>query len=130
MSRRTKIRCSRTAVKLSAKVKASNTCLVYTMPLYRYFQPMLPCPRGPLANSVDSATIEAANETVKDATSKPCKARGSYSHVDAETQAKIAQDTCEHGNNAAMECFSSLLGFEIKKSSMSTWKMKYLAEIS
>ena len=28
-----------------------------------------------------------------------------------------------------MERFSNLLGFEIKKSSVSTWKMKYLAEV-
>ena len=99
------------------------------MSLYRYFKPTLPSPSGHLAESINPATIKAANEAVKDATSKPSKARGSYRHVDAETQAKIAQYACEHGNKAAMERFSTLLGFDIKKSSVSTWKMKYLAEI-
>ena len=97
------------------------------MSLYRYFKPTLPSPSGPLAESINPAIIKAANEAVKDATSKPSKARGSYRHVDAETQAKIAQYACEHGNKAAMERFSTLLGFDIKKSSVSTWKMKYLA---
>ena len=56
----------------------------------------------------------------QDATSKPSKARGiySYRHVDAETQAKIAQYACEHGNKAAMECLS--IAFDIKKSSVTT----------
>ena len=99
------------------------------MSFYRYFKPTLPSPSGPSAESINPATIKAANEAVKDATSKPSKARGSYRHVDAETQAKIAQYACEHGNKAAMERFSTLLGFDIKKSSASTWKMKYLAEI-
>ena len=79
--------------------------------------PTLPSPSGPLANSIDPATIKAANKAVKDAISKPSKARGSYSHVDAETQAKFAQYACEHGNKAGMERFSNLLGFEIKRSS-------------
>ena len=65
---------------------------------------------------------------MKDATFEPSKARGSYSHVDAETQANIAQYACEHGNKAAMEHFSNLLGFDIKKSSVFTRKMKYLDE--
>ena len=50
------------------------------MSLYRYFKPTLPSPSGPLAESINPATIKAANEAVKDATSKPSKARGSY-HV-------------------------------------------------
>ena len=54
--------------------------------LYRHFKPTLPSPSGPLAESINPATIKAANEAVKDATSKPSKARGSYRHVDAETQ--------------------------------------------
>ena len=37
-------------------------------------------------------------QAVKDATSKPSKARGSYRHVDAGTQVMIAQYACEHGN--------------------------------
>ena len=47
------------------------------MSLYRYFKPTLPSPSGPLAESINPATIKAANEAVKDATSKPSKARGS-----------------------------------------------------
>ena len=50
------------------------------MSLYRYFKPTLLSPSGPLARSINPATIKAANEAVKDATSKPSKARGSY-HV-------------------------------------------------
>ena len=50
------------------------------MSLYSYFKPTLPSPSGPLAESINPATIKAANEAVKDATSKPSKARGSY-HV-------------------------------------------------
>ena len=68
---------------MSAKVKASNTCAhapAQAMSLYRYFKPTLPSPSGPLAESINPATIKAANEAVKDATSKPSKARGSY-HV-------------------------------------------------
>ena len=62
-----------------------------------------------------------------EATSKPPKARGTYSHVDAEMQVKVAQYACEHGNKSAMEHFTCQLGFDVKKSSVSTWKMKYLA---
>ena len=58
--------------------------------------------------------------------SKTSKARGTHRHVDAETQAKIVQYACEQGNKAAVEHF---LGFDIKKTSASTWKMKYLAEV-
>ena len=50
------------------------------MSLYRYFKPMLPSPSGPLAESINPATIKAANEAVKDATSKPSKARGTCSY--------------------------------------------------
>ena len=46
------------------------------MSLYRYFKPTLSSPSGPLAESINPATIKAANEAVKDATSKPSKARG------------------------------------------------------
>ena len=62
-----------------------------------------------------------------EATSKPPKARDTYSHVDAEMQVKIAQYACEYGNKSAMEHFTCELGFDVKKSSVSAWKMKYLA---
>ena len=87
------------------------------MSLYRYVKPTLLGPSGPLAESIDPATIKTPNEAVKDATSEPSKARGSYRHIDAETQVKIAQYAYAHGNKAAMERFSTLLGFDIKKSS-------------
>ena len=101
------------------------------MSLYRYFKPSvaLPCPSGLLADYISSETIKDANQAVVDAISKPSKARGTYRHVDAETQVKIAQYACEHGNKAAMEHFTCQLGFDVKKSSVSTWKMKYLAEV-
>ena len=64
-----------------------------------------------------------------EATSKPPKARGTNRHVDVEMQVKIAQYACEHGNKAAVKHFTCQLGFDVKKSSVSTWKMKYLAEV-
>ena len=48
------------------------------MSLYSYFKPTLPSPSGPLAENIIPATIKAAIEAVKDATSKPSKARGNY----------------------------------------------------
>ena len=42
-------------------------------------------------------------------------------------QVKIAEYACEHGNESVMEHFTYQLGFDVKKSSVSTWKMKYLA---
>ena len=57
-----------------------NLVPTQAMSLYRYFKPTLPSPSGPLVESINPATIKAANEAVKDATSKPSKARGSY-HV-------------------------------------------------
>ena len=89
----------------------------------------LPSPNGPLAECIGSETIKNANQAVVEATSKPSKARGTYRHVDVEMQVKIAQYACEHGNKAAMEHFTCQLGFDVKKSSVSTWKMKYLAEV-
>ena len=65
-----------------------------------------------------------------EATSKPPKARDTYSHVDAEMQVKIAQYACEYGNKSAMEHFTCQLGFDVKKSSVSAWKMKYLYSCS
>ena len=42
--------------------------------LYCYFKPTLLNPSGPLAESINPATIKAAKEGVKDTTSKPSKA--------------------------------------------------------
>ena len=89
----------------------------------------LPSPNGPLADCISSETIKNANQAVVEATSKPPEARGTYHHVDAEMQVMIAQYACEHGNKAAMEHFTCQLGLDVKKSSVSTWKMKYLAEV-
>ena len=100
------------------------------MSLYRYFKPSvsLPSPNGPLADCIGSETIKNVNQAVVEATSKPPKARGTYSLVDAEMQVKIAQYAREHGNKSAMEHFTCQLGFDVKKSLVSTWKMKYLAK--
>ena len=92
---------------MSAKVKASNTCAhapdidIYLRKRCRCSATAMPNSSGPLAESINPATIKAANEAVKDATSKPSKARGSYRHVDAGTQVKIVQYACEHGNYGA-----------------------------
>ena len=95
------------------------------MSLYHYFKPSvsLPSPNSPLADCVGSETIKNVNQAIVEATSKPPKARGTYSHVDAEMQVKIAQYACEHENKSVMEHFTCQLGFDVKKSS-STWKMK------
>ena len=97
------------------------------MSLYRYFKPSvsLPGPNGRLADCIGSENIKNLNQAVVEATSKPPK--GTYSHVDAEMQVNIAQCACEHGNKSAMEHFTCQLSFDVKKSLVFTWKMKYLA---
>ena len=55
--------------------------------------------------------------------------RGTYRKISPENQATIAQYASEHGNKAAACYFSRKLDTDIKESSVSTWKLKYLKEI-
>ena len=89
----------------------------------------IPSPNGPLVDCISSKTIKNANQAVVEASSKPPKARGTYHHVDAEMQVKIALYACKCGNKAAMEHFTCQLCFNVKHSSVSKWEMKYLAEV-
>ena len=106
--------------------------------LYRYFRPesssdsslSLPDPHGPLSEFLSPATVHSCNESVKEATTvvKPSK-RGIYLKTSPEQQAEIAQYAAQHGNNAAVRYFSKKLAVEVKSSSVSTWKNKYLKEM-
>ena len=104
------------------------------MALYKYFQPAatsLPDPNGPISQVVDPSTVRRCNESVKEITNtaKPSKSRGNYTKMSPEQQAEIAQYAAQHGNNAAVKYFSKKLGIQVKHSSVSTWKSKYLMEM-
>ena len=73
------------------------------------------------------------NKAVKEATAvkeaSTAAKRGTYNEISPEKQAIVAKYAAEHGNNAAVLFFSKKFGAEIKPSSVSTWKGKYLKEI-
>ena len=104
------------------------------MALYRYFQreaAPLPKPSGLLSKKVSPAAIRDANDAVRSSvkSTRHSKSRGTYRKLDSEKQATIARYASEHGNKAAATHFSKQLGFDVKESSVSTWKCKYLDEL-
>ena len=106
------------------------------MSLDRYFKPVpkrLPDPEGPLSQTLPSVTIKAANEAVLAATSKSAKERpskrGHYVKLTGVQQAQVARYALSHGNQAAIRRYCEEYSTELKESSVSTWKSKYVAEL-
>ncbi|SMN02226.1 hypothetical protein SPONN_625 [uncultured Candidatus Thioglobus sp.] len=103
------------------------------MDLRQYFKPAssasLPCSKGPLSKVLKEGAIAAANKAVSEVLDTPeSKPRGSYSKFTPEQQAEIGRYAVLNGNKAAVRHFSKSLGKEVKESSASTWKKKYLLE--
>ena len=109
------------------------------MSLYRYFKSVpkrLPDPEGPLSETLPSATINAANEAVLAASKQPRKERpsksrkrGHYVKLTGVQQAQIARYVFSHGNQAAIRRYNKEYTTEIRESSVSMWKSKYVAEL-
>ena len=104
--------------------------------LYRYFKLIsksLPDPEGPLSETLPSATIKAANEAVLAASKQPpnkqLSKRGHYVKLTGVQQAQIARYALFHGNQAAIRRYNEEYSTEIKESSVSTWKSKYVNEL-
>ena len=57
------------------------------------------------------------------------KTTGTYQRISLAKQAMVAKYACQHGNNAAARHFSKEFGVPVKPSSVSTWKLKYVAEV-
>ena len=104
------------------------------MGLHRYFTPVtsLPTPSGPLSVSLTPAAIRHANDAVRSvsepSSSRHGKSRGTYSKISPEKQEVIGRYAAEHGNTAAMRYFSKQLKVDLKLSSVTTWKSKYINE--
>ena len=69
---------------------------------------VLPDPKGPLAEEVDSFLIAVANKDVLNILEKPVpsKKKGSYIKVTPKEKSKIARYAIENGNCAAARKFS------------------------
>ena len=109
------------------------------MSLYRYFKPLaknLPDPEVSLSNEVPSSIIKAANDAVltvntsrqSDGVPKLAK-RGPYVTLTGVQQAEVARYAVSHGNKAAISRCSKEYSVEIKDSSVSTWKSKYVKNL-
>ena len=111
------------------------------MDLRKYFKSTssLPSEKGPLSQSLSPQVISAANKAVSESTEKKQatekaqatgkKSRGTYSKFSPEKQAEVSRYAVLHGNKAAVRHFSKTLGTELKESTVSTWKKKYLVEV-
>ena len=110
------------------------------MVLYKYFRPQeqnncfLPKPDGPLSAVMPSSSPLVAKKEVKtvlDCSNDCKKKRGNYEHFSKRDKAKIAKYAAENGVTAAIRHFSKAFpGRLLKESSVRTWKMKYLRELS
>ena len=107
------------------------------MSLDRYFKPLsstkLPDPDGPLSRSVPPSSIRDANDAYIQVTSaksqRSCK-RGSYVKLTGVQQAQISKYALSHRNKEAIRRFSKQYCVEIRGSSVSTWKAKYVVELN
>ena len=109
------------------------------MSLHGYFKisSKLPDPNGPLSKEVPSEAIKEANKSVERATknigTSECgggkRGRGAYMKFTPVQQAQVAKYAVENGNQAAIRHYSKEFCAEVKKSTLSTWKLKYLEEI-
>ena len=96
----------------------------------------LPDPEGPLSDVLPSSTIKAANDAVL-ATSRQLKQapkssklkRGPYVTLTG-VQAQVARYAFLHGNQAAIRRYNDEYSTDIKDSSLSTRKSKYVEEFS
>ena len=113
------------------------------MALYKYFKSdkdTLPDPHGPLASTVPSATIQAANKAVKrvlDAESKDeaprsgqVGSRGQYEVFSPTEKAVIAKYAIEVGvTKAIRKLEKNYPGRQLKESTVRSWVKKYKEEI-
>ena len=90
--------------------------------LYRYFKLVhksLPDPKGPLSETLPSATIKAANEAVlaasKQPMERPSKSRkiGHYMKLTRVQQAQIVRYAFSHGNQAVIRWYNEEYSTEI-----------------
>ena len=79
---------------------------------------------------IPSQAIKEANEIVKQSTQNGSTkhSRGTYLKFTLTQQAQAAKYTVENGNQAAIHRYSKEFCAEIKESTLSTWKSKYLNE--
>ena len=103
------------------------------MALHRYFKisSKLPDPNGPLSETIPSEAIKEANKIVEQSTQNAStkRSRGTYLKFTPIQQAQAAKYAVENGNKAAIRRYSKEFCAEIKESTLSTWKCKYLNEI-
>ena len=102
--------------------------------LYRYFKPVakkLPDPDGPLSKSIPPSSIQAANDAYIEASGhSQSSKRGSYVRLTGVQQAEISKYALAYGNKAAISHYSKRFCVDIPKSSVSTWKAKYISELN
>ena len=102
--------------------------------LYRYFKPVakkLPDPDGPLLKSIPPSSIQAANDAYIEASGhSQSSKRGSYVRLTGVQQAEISKYALAYGNKAAISHYSKRFCVDIPKSSVSTWKAKYISELN
>ena len=72
-----------------------------------------------------NSSIQEANKAVRNAP-KRSKSRGKYSKYKPEQQAQVAKYAVEFGIQAAVRRFSKDFGVDLKKSTIRSWKAKYL----
>ena len=104
------------------------------MSLHRYFKisSKLPDPNGPLSETIPSETIKEANKSMEQSIQNGStlkRSRGTYLKFTPVQQAQAAKYAVENGNQAAICRYSKEFCTEIKESTLSTWKSKYLYEI-
>ena len=109
------------------------------MSLHRYFKisSKLPDPNGPLSKKVPLEAIKEANRSVEvatqdtssDASGSSKEGRGTYMKFTPVQQAQVAKYAVENGNKVAIHHYSKEFCSDIKESTTSTWKSKYLEEL-
>ena len=102
--------------------------------LYCYFKPVtkkLPDLDGSLSKSIPPSSIQAANDAYIEASGhSQSSKRGSYVKLTGVQQAEISKYALAHGNKAAICHYSKRFCVDIPKSSVSTWKAKYISELN
>ena len=102
------------------------------MALFRYFKREknnLPDPHGPLAQSVPSTSIEAANSEVRSVIeSQNNKKRGQYAKYTPEQKSMIGKRAAEHGVVAAVRYY--IRDFpNLKENTVRDWRNAYRLEL-
>ena len=102
--------------------------------LYRCFKPVdkrLPDPDGSLSKSILPSSIQAANNAYVEASGHSQSSKREIVHqTDGCATSKISKYTLAHRNKATICHYSKWFCADIPKSSVSTWKAKYISELN